>query len=78
MPARKSCGARQDVIDALERSSIFRELFITMFNATGLTGDDYQRNDVVGFGDYEGDNADTYNTYLTAAERQKPLPFLFR
>jgi hypothetical protein len=57
---------------------LFNSLFVTMFNAMGLTPADYQRNEVTGFGDYLGKGSEMYEAYLTPSERQKPLPLLFR
>jgi hypothetical protein len=57
---------------------LFNNVFITIFHALGLAPEDYQRNGVIGFGDYEGKKPERYTTYLTNAERQKPLPYLFR
>ena len=57
---------------------LFNSVPITIFNAMGLTPEDYQRNDVVGFGDYEGYAPEWYEAYLPESERTKPLPFLYR
>lgn len=56
---------------------LFNSLLITIFNTMGLTADDYQRNGVVGFGDYEGYAPEWYEAYLPESERNKPLPLLY-
>ena len=57
---------------------LFNNLLVTIFNTMGLSADDYQRNDVAGFGDYEGYAPEWYETYLATHERTKPLPLLYR
>jgi hypothetical protein len=56
---------------------LMNSMLITAFAAMGLEPADYERNGVVGFGDYEGREADRYAAYLSDSERRKPLPFLF-
>lgn len=55
-------------------------LLITMMNAMGLSSADYQRDGVVGFGEYNASRANQYglSNYLNASERLKPLPFLYK
>ncbi|MDD9945307.1 MAG: DUF1552 domain-containing protein [Myxococcales bacterium] len=58
---------------------LLNNLLITMFHVMGLTSpDDYEQRNVVGFGDYQGDNANRYRAWVSDAERRKPLPFLFK
>jgi hypothetical protein len=56
---------------------LMNSMLITVFAAMGLEPADYERNGVVGFGDYEGRESDRYAAYVTTAERRKPLPYLF-
>ena len=44
----------------------------------GLQPADYERNGVVGFGDYEGNRADVYAPHLSNEARRSPLPYLYR
>jgi hypothetical protein len=57
---------------------LFNSMLITIFHALGLGPEDYQRNEVVGFGDYEGYAPEWYTAYLAESERNKPLPLLYR
>ena len=57
---------------------LLNNLLITIFNTMGLSPFDYQRNNVIGFGDYEGPNAQNYQRYLTTAQRHSALPYLYR
>lgn len=57
---------------------LLNNLLVSMFHVMGLDPIDYEREGVVGFGDYEGDNRDKYASYLSDAERRKPLPYLVR
>lgn len=57
---------------------LLNNMLITVFQTMGLSPEDYQREDVVGFGDYTGGDPTKYERYLAAAERVKPLPFLYR
>jgi hypothetical protein len=56
---------------------LMNNMLITVFAAMGLEPADYERNGVVGFGDYEGREADKYAPYFADAERRKPLAYLF-
>jgi hypothetical protein len=51
---------------------------VTALTAMGLAPEDYERNGVVGFGDYEGRDSDRYAAYVSDTERRKPLPYLFK
>lgn len=55
---------------------LFNNLLVSIFHILGLEPADYERNDVIGFGDYQGKNQGKYERYLTAAERRKSLPLL--
>jgi hypothetical protein len=57
---------------------LMNSMLITVFEAMGLAPEDYERNGVVGFGDYEGNNSDQYAAYTSDAERRKPLPYLYK
>jgi len=57
---------------------LMNSMLVTALTAMGLAPEDYERNGVVGFGDYEGREADRYAAYVSDAERRKPLPFLFK
>jgi hypothetical protein len=57
---------------------LFNSMLVTVFATMGLQPADYERNGVAGFGDYEGRDADKYAPYTAAAERRKPLPYLFK
>jgi hypothetical protein len=57
---------------------LMNSMLITAFTAMGVAPEDYERNGVVGFGDYEGREADRYAAYVSDAERRKPLPYLFK
>lgn len=57
---------------------LLNNLLVSIFGVMGLAPADYERNGVQGFGDYEGNAAAQYAPYLTAAERRKPLPVIFR
>lgn len=60
------------------QSRLLNNMLVTAFAVMGLEPQDYERNDVQGFGDYQGNNAGKYAAYVTTAERRKPLPFLFQ
>lgn len=55
-------------------------LLVTFFNALGLKSADYQKNGVVGFGEYNqgAANAQGLASWLPNAERVKPLAFLYK
>ena len=57
---------------------LLNSMLVTVFTAMGLAPADYERNGVAGFGDYEGRNGDKYAAHVSAAERRKPLPYLFK
>jgi hypothetical protein len=57
---------------------LMNSVLVTIFQTMGLGPADYERNDVVGFGDYTGNNIGAYSTYLGDEERRKPLPFIYR
>lgn len=57
---------------------LLNNLLVTIFETMGLAAGDYERDGVVGFGDYEGPNSGTFSAYLSDAERRKPLPYLFK
>jgi hypothetical protein len=56
---------------------LFNNLLISIFHVLGLGPSDYERDNVVGFGDYQGRNQQSYTRFLTNEERRKPLPRLF-
>lgn len=56
---------------------LMNSMLVTAFSAMGLVAADYERNGVVGFGDYVGRESGTYAEQLTDAARRAPLPFLF-
>ena len=58
----------------------FNNLLISIFNAMGLGSSDYERDGVVGFGEYHSSLITKYGfeKYTSAAERRKPLPFLYK
>lgn len=60
------------------KGRLFNNLLVTLFNVMGLSAEDYQRNDVIGFGDYEGYAPEWYEPYLAESERNQPLPYLYR
>lgn len=55
-------------------------LLISLFNHMGLSSSDYQRNNVIGFGEYDSGKISQYNQQAktTTAERVKPLPYLYK
>lgn len=57
---------------------LMNNLLITGFTVMGLEPSDYERNGVVGFGDYDGNNQREYAAYLGPAERRSPLPYLYK
>jgi hypothetical protein len=57
---------------------LMNNLLVTIFNVMGLAPADYERNGVVGFGDYEGNDAGKYAPYLSTEARRSPLPYLYR
>jgi hypothetical protein len=57
---------------------LLNNLLVTVFETMGLAPEDYEREGVVGFGDYEGPNSGAFSAYLSDAERRKPLPYLFK
>jgi hypothetical protein len=56
---------------------LMNSMLITVFAAMGVEPGDYERNGVVGFGDYEGRESEKYAAYLSDAARRAPLPYLF-
>lgn len=57
---------------------LLNNLLVTVFATMGVAPAEYEREGVVGFGDYEGPNAGDFAAYLSDAERRAPLPFLYR
>jgi hypothetical protein len=55
---------------------LVNNLLVTLFDAMGLEPSDYERNGQAGFGNYAGDDADVYASYLSTEARRQPLPFL--
>lgn len=53
---------------------LLNNLFVTIFSKFGLSHQDYEREGVTGFGDYEGANTELYNRYLSASAKRRPLP----
>jgi hypothetical protein len=56
---------------------LMNNMLITVFAAMGLSPADYERDGVVGFGDYQGRESERYAAYVGDAERRKPLPYLY-
>jgi hypothetical protein len=56
---------------------LMNSMLITVFAAMGVEPSDYERNGVVGFGDYEGRESEKYAAYLSSSARRAPLPYLF-
>jgi hypothetical protein len=56
---------------------LMNSMLVTIFAAMGLAPEDYERNGVAGFGDYEGRDSEQYGAYTTPAERRAPLPYLY-
>jgi hypothetical protein len=57
---------------------LMNSMLITIFNAMGLQPADYERNGVVGFGDYEGRDSDKYAAHLSDGARRSALPYLYK
>lgn len=57
---------------------LMNSVLVTIFNTLGLGPGDYERDGVVGFGDYTGNNLASYSAFLSDEERRKPLPFIYR
>ena len=57
---------------------LLNNLLITVFAVMGLEPADYEREGVVGFGDYEGPNSGNFSAYLSDSARRSPLPYLFK
>lgn len=56
---------------------LFNNLLVTMFNVMGLAAEDYERDGVEGFGDYDGQRAGDYAAFMGTTERRAPLPYLY-
>jgi hypothetical protein len=58
----------------------YNNLAISIFNAFGLNSSQYQKNGVIGFGEYNPTMvaAHGFQAYVTNAERVKPLPYLYK
>lgn len=55
---------------------LLNNLLVSIFHQMGLDPTDYERNDVIGFGDYQGKNQPQYEPHLTPDQRRKSLPLL--
>jgi hypothetical protein len=56
---------------------LLNNMLVTIFDAMGLGPDEYERDDRVGFGDYDGLRAGDYATWVSDSERRKALPYLY-
>ena len=56
---------------------LLNNLLVTLFQVMGLGPADYEREGVVGFGDYAGRDRNRYAEWLSDSERRRPLPYLF-
>lgn len=58
----------------------FSNFLVSIFNAMGLSSSDYERDGVVGFGEYDSGaiNSLKFSAYTSSAERRKPLPYLYK
>jgi hypothetical protein len=58
----------------------YNNFLISIYNAMGLSSADYERDGIVGIGDYDQALVDTYGfgAYVSTAEKRKPLPFLYK
>ncbi len=58
----------------------YNNFLVTLFNAMGLSSSEYERDGVVGFGEYNSSLIQSYgfDKYMGTAERRRPLPFLYR
>jgi hypothetical protein len=56
---------------------LLNSLLVTIFQVMGLSPSDYERNGVVGFGDYEGMQPERYAAHVGDAARRAPLPYLY-
>jgi len=55
---------------------LYNNLLISIFHMMGLEPADYERDNIVGFGDYQGKNQQNYAQHLTPDQRRKSLPLL--
>lgn len=57
----------------------FNNLLVTLFNVMGLSSSDYERENVVGFGEYNSGaiNGFKVQNFMSMTERRKPLPFIY-
>lgn len=53
---------------------LMNSLLVSIFDTMGLAPEDFERNGVAGFGDYEGNNAELYSQFLSQDERRQRLP----
>lgn len=55
-------------------------LLVSLFNHMGLSSSDYQRDNVIGFGEYDPGMISSFNqqTKTTNTERVLPLPYLYK
>ena len=56
---------------------LLNNMLITIFDAMGLGPDEYERDDRVGFGDYDGLRAGDYATFVSDSERRRVLPWIY-
>ncbi|HWB74078.1 MAG TPA: DUF1552 domain-containing protein [Nannocystaceae bacterium] len=56
---------------------LLNNMLITIFDAMGLAPEDYERDGVVGFGDYQGQRAGEYAAYTSDDARRSPLPWIY-
>ncbi|MES2964062.1 MAG: DUF1552 domain-containing protein [Bdellovibrionota bacterium] len=67
-------------IDYRQNRRPFNNFLISLFNAMGLASADYEREGVVGFGEYNQTAINNYGFggFVSDTERRKPLPFLYK
>ena len=56
---------------------LLNNMLVTIFAAMGVSPDEYERDGVVGFGDYDGMRIGDYAAYLSDSERRSPLPYVY-
>jgi hypothetical protein len=56
---------------------LFNNWLVTIFTAMGLAPADFERDGVVGFGDYDGQRAGDYAAFMGDDARRAPLPYVF-
>jgi hypothetical protein len=56
---------------------LLNNMLVTIFDAMGVAPDEYERDGVVGFGDYDGLREGDYSAWMPDAQRRQPLPWIF-